>query len=74
VSDPVNHPAHYKSGSIECLDAIEAALGEGFAAYLQGNVFKYLWRYRLKGEPVQDLEKAEFYLKRLIAIEKKRRG
>ena len=67
-SDMVNSPAHYNSSGIECLDAIEAATGEGYQHYLQGNILKYLWRYRYKGKPVEDLQKARFYLDRLILV------
>lgn len=68
VSDPVNHPAHYTQGDIECIEAIEAALGDfGFRGYLKGNIIKYLWRYEHKRAPLQDLEKAQWYLDRLIA-------
>jgi len=67
--DPVNHPEHYQ-GSIECLDAIEASMThEEFCGYLKGNIIKYVWRYKKKGL-VTDLEKSEFYLKRLIKTEK----
>ncbi len=64
--DAVNHPVHYTTSGIECLDAIRASMSaEAFAGYLSGNCLKYLWRYRQKGG-VQDLLKCEFYLKRLI--------
>lgn len=67
--DAVNHPSHYNQGGIECLDAIKAALGpELFAGYCKGNTIKYLWRYRYKGKPVEDLQKARFYLERLISV------
>ena len=67
--DNVNHPDHYTQGGIECIEAIEAALGaEGFAAYCQGNVMKYLWRHRNKGG-VEDLEKARRYLDWMIESE-----
>ena len=64
TSDPIN-PSHYKQGGIECIEAIKAALGEGFPDYLRGNVIKYLWRYKEKGG-VDDLKKARWYLDRLI--------
>jgi hypothetical protein len=63
--DNVNHPAHYNQGGIECIEAIKAALGDGFPDYLRGNVIKYLWRYDLKGG-VEDLKKAAWYLDRAI--------
>ena len=62
TSDPVNHPDHYKQGGIECIKAIEAALGDGFAAYCRGNALKYIWRSEHKGNPIQDLKKAIVYL------------
>ena len=67
--DPVNHPNHYTSGGIECLDALEASMSPiEYAGFLKGQVFKYIWRYRLKGKPLEDLKKARFYLDRLIQI------
>lgn len=70
--DMVNAPPHYRQGSVECIDAIESALGkDGHHAYLRGQVFKYLWRCKNKGSCLQDLQKAEFYLKRLIELEGK---
>lgn len=59
--DAVNHPAHYTSGGIECIAAIKAALGAGFADYCRGNVIKYVWRSPVKGG-VEDLCKARKYL------------
>ncbi len=65
MTDPVNHPEHYTSGNIECLDAIKAALGENYKYYVQGNVLKYIWRFNHKNG-LQDLQKAQFYLNDLI--------
>ena len=65
--DPVDHPQHYASGSLECIDWIEAELtSEEFEGYLKGQVFKYVWRYRDKGKKSQDLKKARWYLDKLI--------
>ena len=64
--DPVNHPAHYASGSIECIDAIESSMTpEEFRGYLKGCLMKYIWRYQHKGG-MEDLKKARWYLDRLI--------
>lgn len=69
--DQVNHPSHYTNGGIECIDAIRASMTtDEYRGMLKGNTMKYLWRYRLKGKPVQDLEKALWYLSRLIELEK----
>ena len=64
--DMVNSPPHYNQTGIECIDAISAATDEGFKYYLQGNIMKYLWRFDYKHKPVEDLEKAKWYLDRLI--------
>ena len=66
--DPVNHPSHYTQGGIECIDAIEAACTglDGQEGYLVGQVIKYIWRWKHKNG-LQDLEKAQWYLERLIA-------
>ena len=65
IEDKINSPIHYNSSEIECIDAIEAMLGNDFPAYLQGNITKYLWRFKHKNG-VEDLEKAQWYLNKLI--------
>lgn len=65
-ADVVEHPAHYTSGSIECIDALKASMSEDeFKGFLKGNVQKYIWRYTHKNG-VEDLRKARWYLDRLI--------
>ena len=66
-ADMVNSPPHYNQTGIECIQAISAATDEGFKYYLQGNIIKYLWRYRYKNG-VEDLNKAQWYLSKLIEI------
>tara|TARA_R100000808_G_C2023511_1_gene70612 strand:+ start:58 stop:444 length:387 start_codon:yes stop_codon:yes gene_type:complete len=63
--DNVNHPPHYNKGGLEAIDYIQQQLGDGFSDYLEGNVTKYLHRYKYKNG-VEDLKKAEWYLKKLI--------
>lgn len=70
----VNSPPHYKQGDVECIEAIKAATGDGYQGYLQGNIMKYIWRYRSKGQAINDLKKAEWYLKELIVDEQKRQA
>lgn len=67
MADNVNHPAHYTSGSIECIDAIKAATEglDGIKAVCAGNAIKYVWRFNRKGG-VEDIAKAIWYLQRLI--------
>lgn len=65
-ADMVNHPPHYQ-GKVECIDAIESALGhEGFAAYCRGSAIKYTWRAGKKGPAQQDLAKAAWYTARAL--------
>ena len=65
----VDHPSHYQSSTIECIDAIEAQLTpEEFRGFLKGNVLKYLWREAGKNG-TEDLLKAQWYLNRLLSNE-----
>ena len=67
--DMVNNPPHYNQGDVECIDAIESALGpEGFKAYCRGNAIKYLWRAELKhnNKQSEDWAKANWYIKRMM--------
>ena len=71
LDDSVNHPRHYTSGAVECIDAIGSAVAClcGMEALLTGQIIKYVWRWKQKGG-VEDLRKAEWYLKRLIITAK----
>ena len=71
ASDLVNNPPHYNAGGIECIDAIMAATNHNKEGYLQGNILKYVWRYDYKGG-LEDLQKAEWYLKKLIEVYKEK--
>lgn len=67
-TDNINHPPHYGQGEIECIDAIYSATGkEGAEAYLQGNIIKYLWRYKHRNG-LEDLKKAQWYLNAMIEL------
>jgi len=70
MKDNVNHPAHYTSGNIECIDAIESAVTEltGIEAMCTGNAIKYLWRWKRKNG-VEDLRKAKWYIDKLISLQ-----
>lgn len=64
--DSVNHPSHYTSGGIECIEAIKESMCTiAYKGYLKGNVMKYMWRYEGKNG-LEDLEKARVYLNWLI--------
>lgn len=61
--DPVTHPRHYTRGGIETIDVIEAwQLG-----FHLGNAVKYISRAGHKGDALEDLKKARWYLDREIA-------
>lgn len=69
--DAVNHPSHYNAGKIECIAALESATAGlcGIEAICTANAIKYLWRWKLKNG-VQDLEKAKWYIDKLIEKQK----
>jgi hypothetical protein len=62
MSDPVNHPPHYTAhpSGIECVQIAE------HMGFNLGNALKYIWRADLKGNAIEDLEKASWYLRREI--------
>jgi hypothetical protein len=68
AADPVNHPAHYTFGRYEVLDVLQDWFPD---EPLLWQVCKYIARARHKGQLVEDLRKAEFYLQRRIAQETK---
>lgn len=67
ANDPVNSPNHY-TRSHPGMECIELTADTSF--YL-GNAIKYLWRHHGKGRPVEDLEKARWYLCRVIDYDEK---
>ena len=70
LEDLVNHPNHYKSdgeGDIECIEAIQAALTpEEFQGFCKGNNIKYTWRANRKQDVRTNIEKAVWYLNKLL--------
>ena len=62
MRDSVNHPAHYTShpSGVECIQITE------HMNFCLGNAVKYLWRAGLKGNAVEDLRKAVWYIDREI--------
>lgn len=73
IENPVNHPVHYNQGSIECIDAIQAARGdEATKEFCICNAIKYLWRLGHKDEPVQEAKKAIWYINKYIELSEKK--
>ena len=67
--DPVNRPEHYNTGGLECIDAIAGCLHlmstlDTFVV----TALKYMWRFRYKKKPVEDLRKARWYEERLMKL------
>lgn len=62
--DNVNHPAHYTDKGIgfECIDLTE------WQTFSVGNAVKYLWRFRSKGKPLEDLRKSRWYAQRAAML------
>lgn len=67
MNDPVNHPKHYTShpSGIECIQVTE------YMNFNLGNAIKYIWRAGDKGNLLEDLLKAQWYLNREIERIKK---
>ena len=63
MNDNVNHPKHYIShpSGVECIEITE------HMNFCLGNAMKYIWRASLKGEQVEDLRKARWYIDREIS-------
>jgi len=62
--DMVNSPAHYTESEIECIDAMVAAFGiERVQDYAAIAAFKYIWRQNKKWNPIEDREKALWYMR-----------
>jgi len=60
--DPINHPKHYNVGGVETITAIES----WELNYHLGNCVKYISRAGRKGDRLEDLKKARWYLEREI--------
>ena len=61
-NDPVNHPSHYASTKVECIDAMEQMFGKkAVIQFAILNAWKYLWRRKDKGNEEQDIQKACWY-------------
>lgn len=66
-NDNINHPSHYKNhpSGIECIQITE------HMNFCLGNAVKYIWRAGLKNDVIEDLQKADWYIRREIDRRKK---
>jgi len=62
----VTKPPHYNQSGVECIDYIQQQLGVNYPSYLEGSIIKYIHRHKYKDANIQDLEKAAWYLDKLI--------
>jgi hypothetical protein len=70
--DNVNHPSHYETGKVECIDAMLETQGkEAVQSFCVCNAFKYLWRHRNKNQ-LEDVKKAIWYLNKFVELEENR--
>jgi hypothetical protein len=62
MNDPVNKPKHYTShpSGVDCIQITE------HMGFNLGNAIKYIWRADLKNDSMEDLRKAEWYVRREI--------
>ncbi len=62
MAEMVNHPRHYNTNpsGVECITVVE------HMSFNVGNAIKYLWRADEKGSALEDLRKAEWYVRREI--------
>ncbi len=63
VPDAVEHPPHYTKhpSGVECITITE------HMGFNLGNAVKYVWRADLKGDAIEDLRKARWYIERELA-------
>lgn len=67
----VNHPSHYKGNKYEAIEVMLDVFGkEKVSAFCELNAFKYQWRANNKGTNIQDKEKAIWYNKKYIELNK----
>ena len=69
TSDAIN-PDHYKTGGMELIDVMFAKMGDQSTKdFMWGSIIKYIFRFKKKNG-LQDLEKAQWYLNKLIETTK----
>lgn len=70
-NDNINHPKHYETDKVECIEAMEITQGRAAVmSFCLCNAFKYLWRHQRKNG-VEDIKKARWYLDKYIELAEK---
>lgn len=71
----VDHPKHYKNGKFECIDVMVEIFGiEATQHFCLLNAFKYNWRCKQKGNTMEDVKKANWYLEKYEELENMKNG
>lgn len=69
AADMINHPPHYTYGKRECIDEMLAMFGpQQVIAYCRCAAYKYRYRAGHKGDPAQDLAKADWYIDKAVEL------
>lgn len=72
MANSVNHPAHYETGKFECIDVMKETQGiEATMDFCVCNALKYIYRHRNKNG-VEDIKKADWYLKKYIELQEEK--
>lgn len=68
MNDMINHPHNnVGAGKHECIEVLKEWMGqEAYRGFLRGNAIKYLCRAGKKNNEVEDLQKAQFYVNKLV--------
>ena len=76
MKDNVNNPAHYTTGNIETWDYIVDVIGEYESiSVAHSQILKYLGsRLWNKNDPLEDAQKAQWYLTKMIILMEKTKG
>ena len=68
MTDIVNHPSHYETGTFECIEVMEETQGkEAVMDFCLCNAFKYLYRHKRKNG-IEDIKKAKWYIDKYIEL------
>lgn len=71
----VNHPDHYKTHTLECIDELEVVFGiDDVIAFCKCNAWKYRYRAGSKDDITQDLAKSDWYINKAKELEEKKNG
>ena len=71
----VNHPDHYKTHTLECIDELEVVFGiDDVIAFCKCNAWKYRYRAGSKDDITQGLAKSDWYINKAKELEEKKNG